>query len=40
MSRYPVIEEVVGLPVNPNYFQYLRQKLDGISNRSGAALPR
>ncbi len=27
----PVIEEVMELRVNPNYFQYLRQKLDRIS---------
>ncbi len=27
----PVIEEVMELRVSPNYFQYLRQKLDRIS---------
>ena len=27
----PVIEEVIGLPVNPDYFQYLRQKLERIA---------
>ena len=27
----PVIEEVLELRVNPDYFQYLRQKLDRIS---------
>ncbi len=27
----PVIEEVLELRVSPNYFQYLRQKLDRIS---------
>jgi hypothetical protein len=26
----PVIEEVLGLRVNPDYFQYLRQKLERI----------
>jgi hypothetical protein len=27
----PVIEEVLGLRVSPDYFQYLRQKLDRIA---------
>lgn len=27
----PVIEEVLGLRVNPDYFQYLRQKLERIA---------
>jgi len=27
----PVIEEVLGLRVSPDYFQYLRQKLERIS---------
>jgi hypothetical protein len=27
----PVIEEVLGLRVSPDYFQYIRQKLDRIS---------
>ncbi len=27
----PVIEEVFGLRVNPDYFQYLRQKLERIT---------
>ena len=27
----PVIEEVLGLRVSPNYFQYLRQKLERIA---------
>jgi hypothetical protein len=27
----PVIEEVLGLRVRPDYFQYLRQKLDRIA---------
>lgn len=27
----PVIEEVLGLRVSPEYFQYLRQKLDRIA---------
>ena len=27
----PVIEEVLGLPVSPDYFQHLRQKLAGIA---------
>jgi hypothetical protein len=28
----PVIEEVLGLRVNPDYFQYLRQKLERIAH--------
>jgi len=27
----PVIEEVLGLPVSPDYFQYLRHKLERIA---------
>jgi hypothetical protein len=27
----PVIEEVIGLGVNPDYFQYLRRKLDRVA---------
>ena len=29
----PVIEEVIGLHVSPDYFQYLRQKLERIAPR-------
>jgi len=29
----PVIEEVIGLSVNPNYFQHLRRKLDRLAPR-------
>ena len=29
----PVIEEVIGLSVNPDYFQYLRCKLDRIASK-------
>ena len=29
----PVIEEVLGLRVNPDYFHYLRQKLDRVASK-------
>ena len=29
----PVVEEVIGLGGNPDYFQYLRRKLDRVAPR-------
>ena len=29
----PVIEEVIGLGANPDYFQYLRRKLDRVASK-------